>query len=335
MHPSIETVTPSSSAYTPPHIKAFRRAALLTTLATYFLIFLGGLVRVSGAGLGCPDWPRCFDRWIPPTDASQLPATVDISAFNFTLAWIEYINRLVGVVIGFLILATAFLAVRRFSSNKKILLPSIASLLLVIFQGWYGSKVVESELNPNTVTIHLVVALVIISLLVYVTQQAYFLESPVEEARATYPEKSLWVAALWALTIFQVILGTQVRGALQLLRETMPLSTDLEWMENVGALGHIHGVFGMLVAGATWFVGYTLLTQSKSPSPLVSRSLQAMMGLMLAQVMLGGAMVSIGMPGLIQIFHQWIASVQIGLMLIVYVALREKRVAMKTPVYAV
>jgi len=91
-------------------MKYFSRFSTLTTLLTYILIFVGGLVRVSGAGMGCPDWPKCFGRWIPPTSLDQLPTDIDPAQFNIVLAWIEYSNRLVGVVIGLMITATLILA---------------------------------------------------------------------------------------------------------------------------------------------------------------------------------------------------------------------------------
>ena len=73
-------------------MKLFQFFAYLSTGMTYLLIFIGGLVRVSGAGMGCPDWPKCFDRWIPPTNIDQLPEHIDPSKFNIVLAWIEYSN---------------------------------------------------------------------------------------------------------------------------------------------------------------------------------------------------------------------------------------------------
>ena len=76
---------------------SFQKLALWTTAVTYFLILVGGLVRASGAGLGCPDWPRCFGSWIPPASAAELPPQFDASQFNRTLMWTEYLNRLLGV----------------------------------------------------------------------------------------------------------------------------------------------------------------------------------------------------------------------------------------------
>ena len=90
----------------PGRFSSFQRLALWTTATTYLLILVGGLVRASGAGLGCPDWPRCFGGWIPPASAADLPPGFDPAQFNATLMWTEYLNRLLGVTVGLLVLAT-------------------------------------------------------------------------------------------------------------------------------------------------------------------------------------------------------------------------------------
>jgi len=96
----------------------------MAAVVTYLLIFTGGLVRVSGSGLGCPDWPKCFGRWIPPTSVSQLPPDWDPAQFNFTLAWIEYLNRLFGVFTGLIILVAAILAVKHFAKVQESFFPA-------------------------------------------------------------------------------------------------------------------------------------------------------------------------------------------------------------------
>ena len=153
-------------------LSSFQRLALWTTATTYFLILVGGLVRASGAGLGCPDWPRCFGGWVPPASAAELPPQFDPSQFNQTLMWTEYANRLLGVAVGFLIFATAISAWRHHRRNPRILWTTIGAFLLVGFQGWLGGRVVAHELAAWIVTVHMIVALVIVQMLLYVTVAA-------------------------------------------------------------------------------------------------------------------------------------------------------------------
>ena len=121
-------------------MKSFRRLAFFSTIATYLLIFVGGLVRVSGAGLGCPDWPKCYGRWFPPLSVNDLPPDIGATSLTVVLSWIEYINRLVGVSVGFLILAVAIMALVRYRKLPKILWPSLLAAVLVAYQGWQGGR---------------------------------------------------------------------------------------------------------------------------------------------------------------------------------------------------
>src|SRR5437868_8273358 len=108
---------------------SFQRLALATTATTYLLILVGGLVRASGAGLGCPDWPKCFGRWIPPLSKKDVPAAIDPSLFNVTKAWTEYVNRLLGVSVGLLIFSTLVLAFLHHRHARRILVPTITAFL--------------------------------------------------------------------------------------------------------------------------------------------------------------------------------------------------------------
>ena len=136
---------------------------------TYLLIFIGGLVRVSGAGMGCPDWPKCFGRWIPPTSLSQLPDYIDPEKFNLVLAWVEYLNRLFGALVGLIILITFILGYIHFKQSNKVFVPITAAFFLTLLEGWVGAKLVDTVLDPITITIHLLLALVIIGLIIYLS----------------------------------------------------------------------------------------------------------------------------------------------------------------------
>ena len=154
-------------------------------LAVYFLILVGGIVRASGAGMGCPDWPTCFGRLIPPTEESQLPADYHEryalgyknTQFNPVKTWTEYLNRLAGVTIGLLIILTAWRSRIYLKADNRFLL-SLTAFFLVGFQGWLGSTVVASNLTPLIITFHMLLALIIVALLIYILARSQKLSGP-------------------------------------------------------------------------------------------------------------------------------------------------------------
>jgi heme a synthase len=307
-------------------MSAFSRFGVLTTAITYLLIFAGGLVRVSGAGMGCPDWPKCFGRWFPPTSVDQLPAHVDPVLFNFTLAWIEYVNRLLGMITGLLIAALAVWAIARYSRVRRIVWPAVVAALLVAFQGWQGSQVVASHLEPVVVTVHLILALVIVSLLVWVTLQAWFHDNRETGRQAGYPRATRKLALLlWIVALVQIGLGTQIREALEIVRRQLPLATPADWYAAVGAINHIHLFLGLALAGLTWFVGHRLLTRSREPHILAVQSMVTMMVLVGFQIALGFGFILLGIPAILQLLHQWVAALYIGLILILFVTTGRSR----------
>ena len=300
-------------------VTPFRRFAVFTTISTYILIFVGGFVRVSGAGLGCPDWPKCFGRWIPPTDVSQLPPEMDPSLFNFTLAWIEWVNRLIGMSVGLLIAATGIWAIVRFRKQRKIVVPAVLAAFLVAFQGWQGSVVVSSLLEPVVVTVHMLLALIIVSLLTYLTQQAYYLEHPTAGRATEYPGATRAITLLlWPLTLVQVGLGTQIRSVLETLADRWPLLADTERLARVGWLNHSHLTLGILIAVVTVFLGWRVLTRTVALSTLAQQVMIAMMVLVGVQIMIGGGFLFAGIPAMVQVFHLWVATLFIGCLLLFF-----------------
>lgn len=295
-------------------IIVLRRLALGSTLITYLLIFLGGLVRVSGAGLGCPDWPKCFGRWIPPLSAAQVPAEFNAATFNLTLAWIEFVNRLAGMITGLFILVTAVWAIMHFRRQPRIVLPATAAAVLVAVQGWYGSIVVSSHLQSITVSVHLVLALIIVGLLIYLTQRAYILEYEAENFTRSEPSgMRRFVLFLWLFAFIQILLGTQVRTAIEELLQDYPLLFGTEIIRNIGSINYIHSVFGLLVAFLT-FVLMLLLwrKQDRNISPFARMMGLGLMALVVIQILIGSGMEIFGVPEIMQVFHLWIAALFFG-----------------------
>ena len=281
-------------------LSSFQRLALWTTAATYFLILVGGLVRASGAGLGCPDWPRCFGSWIPPASAAELPPQFDPSLFNPTLMWTEYLNRLLGMTVGFLILATVVSAWRHHRREPRILWTTVAALLLTGFQGWLGGRVVAAELAAWIVTAHLIVALVIVQLLLYSTVRTW--------SKASEPPSPFLILLILA-TMIQIGLGTQVRGAID-----RALGSGLSRagaLESVGLLDHLHRSAALAVfAGAIATVMWLRTKFPKQSTPL--RWAYVVTGLAALQIALGVVMAYVSLEPAAQVAHLTVASLLLG-----------------------
>ena len=309
-------------------MRKFKALAIASVLATYFLIFLGGLVRVSGAGLGCPDWPKCFGGWIPPLSVSQLPADLDPNSFNFTLAWIEYINRLAGISIGILIAILAISAIVKFRRQPRILVPSVLAGLLTVFQGWQGGQLVATELEPVIVSAHLVIALAIVSLLVYIAQRVHYLQNPDAEGESSYPGKAqAWTVVIWVFAVIQVILGTQLRESIEAAIGNHPLLFGRALFGEIGAIKFVHPIFGIFTAVFVVLIFRRLLLSSSKPSALVWQSSWTLIGLTIIQLLLGFIMIWVAIPQVAQVLHLWVSALMIGVILIAYTALAFKREA--------
>ena len=120
-------------------------------LSAFFQVTLGGIVRVTDSGLGCPDWPLCHGQIVPPFDTATL---------------IEYSHRLSGSVLGLLVIATLAIAWTRFRANRLVWRMSVASLVLVIAAGILGGITVLTELAWQYRLLHLAIAEMLIACLI-------------------------------------------------------------------------------------------------------------------------------------------------------------------------
>lgn len=200
-------------------ISLYRRSARTSFFLVIFLVFVGGIVRSTGAGMGCPDWPKCFGKWVPPTKASEVPFSYysdPLSSrdghliFNPIKTWTEYVNRLLGVLIGISVIIQLIMAFRcKVPSVSKLM--SLLAFVLVCFQGWLGAKVVSSDLRPFVITTHLVVALLIGLALVI----GLSFSNPTTYKVFSFENRNLSSALLYvglSMLLVQFFLGTEVRS---------------------------------------------------------------------------------------------------------------------------
>ena len=306
----------------------FRRIGILTIFAVYVVILMGGVVRASGAGMGCPDWPTCFGQWIPPTDESQLPANYheiyaergyENTQFNPVKTWTEYTNRLVGVTIGFLIFLTAWSSRIYLKSDKTIFYLSLGSFFLVGFQGWLGSSVVASNLKPVIITLHMLLALVLVALLIYTIarSQREFL-SQIDTRSLPDKFKTVLIAAM-VMTLVQVSMGTQVREAVDFIaREHIERQY---WRDDFPVIFYIHRSFSSIILFTNLWLVWKLY-QSVSKQSLLFRTGLALATLVIIAILAGVSLDRLGVPAIVQPIHLLMANLIFGAQFFLYSCLK-------------
>lgn len=300
----------------------FRRFGIATIFAVFFLIFVGGLVRSTGSGMGCPDWPKCFGQYIPPTDISQLPVDYktkfsvlgkEIADFDVYKTWIEYLNRLVGVVIGFLVLITLVFAYPYLKTKPKIFWLSFLAFVLVGFQGWIGSKVVSSDLAAWMITIHMFIALLIVALLIYTvtaSQEFYVIQFKKDSSLR-------WVLILaLVISLIQIISGTQVRESVDHVAKLLGEAYRTQWptffMETI--IFKLHRSWSILSLGISIYLIFKYRNLFERNS-LIYRSGLGIVLLLCAQALSGSILVNLGFPKEVTALHLTVGSIIAGLQL--------------------
>jgi len=294
----------------------FFQSAVVSTILSYLLIFVGGLVRVSGSGMGCPDWPRCFGRWIPPTNVEQIPSYIDPTAFNIVLAWIEYGNRSLGVLVGFSIIILNIIAIYCFRKEAKLFISAILSLILVLANGALGAIVVSSVLNPFLVSLHMILALMLVSVLSYACIESYKLIH-VEKFKNLEGNKTLSNSLIlfWILIFVEILLGTGIRTNLELVSIENPLLSKGELLNALDSYKYFHSFLGFTLL----FLSIYIYAKLKNNSLYIVKFLGIfILGMIIVQIFLGEMMVFFELPQLTRLFHTWGSSWLVGVIIILY-----------------
>ncbi len=281
---------------------------------TFLVILAGSVVRASGAGMGCPDWPKCFGQWIPPTDASQLPANYreiyaargyDTTEFNALKTWTEYVNRLLGATLGLVILATALVSLRVLRSDKKVPLLAFGALFLVGFQGWLGARVVASNLTPTVITVHMAAALLLVAVLVNLSLVTA--KGRCNVGALTAGSMVYWMLGVVLLiTLLQFFIGTQVREQVDFF--STGVNTDrYSWLARLDTLYLVHRLLSPIVVLSNLLLA-SVIAKATVARGLVNRLVWALLLLLAVEVVAGAGLAILGLPPVLQPVHLLVAA---------------------------
>ena len=320
----------------------FTKIAKVTLVLVYLVIIAGAVVRMTGSGMGCPDWPKCFGYYIPPTEQSQLefqpnhaykkgiviikkeslvvaksnftssenfeaenwePYTKhDYAIFNPTHTWVEYINRLFGAIAG---LATLVLAIASFGFWKKKKIIPLLSFLVVFgmgFQAWLGKTVVDSNLSPLKITIHMVMALLIVAVMLMIIYKS---QPDIKPFTYNTTFRNVMVFAI-ILTLTQVVFGTQVRQYVDEQVKAVGYVKSL-WLETPELNFYIHRTLSVLVVFTTAWL--SLMNKKLN---LGYKKINIILILIVLEIVTGILMYYFDFPFSTQTFHLVIASILFG-----------------------
>ena len=259
------------------------RKTIISIVIVYLVILAGGIVRMTGSGMGCPDWPKCFGFLIPPTERSQLVwksnseynknqiviideklfyandkfkskskfemsnwseyTKHDYSKFNVYHTWIEYINRLIGAIAGLSVLIL-FVNSLKFLKTKKIITGlSFLALIAIIFQAWLGKMVVDSNLTANTITVHMLMAIILLFILFSILA----ISNPSKKRVKISRNISILVLISIVLLLIQIITGTEVRKFIDIKMELLNYTEKDRWIENISSSFSFHRSFSWAI----------------------------------------------------------------------------------------
>jgi cytochrome c oxidase assembly protein subunit 15 len=264
--------------------RTFRKVAKIALILVYIVIIAGAVVRMTGSGMGCPDWPKCFGYYIPPTNAETLQwqpnrdfkkgqaiikdstlwiATADFRSaqiyktknwemytkhdyaeFNVWHTWIEYINRLVTVILGIPMIVLLILSLFLFKTDKKLTYITILTLIVLAVQALLGKIVVDTNLKTGMITVHMVIAFVLIALLLLVIYRSGNQNNILEKLN---PSIKNLILITTVITLLQVIIGTQVREFIDQQIDLLGEQSKNLWLQEPALKFYVHRSFSIVI----------------------------------------------------------------------------------------
>ena len=336
----------SSSSLTNQREHLFRRLALLTVITIYLLILAGGIVRSTGSGMGCPDWPRCFGRWVPHTEVSQLPLNYQEIygaklkgevEFNPVKTWIEYVNRLLGAFAGLLVFALLLVSIPYLKYDKRVFYWSLVSFVLIGLNGWLGSRVVATELAPYLVTLHMLLAILVVFALLFVMAISFtgrVRVEPISQNTRVVNQILLWAMVL---SVIQVLIGTQVRESIDEVIQRIGYSERYRWIDSLDFRFYIHRSFSLVILVFHLAVIYQLRKHTTTKG-LLSQLITALIVMVVVEILSGIVLAYFAVPAAAQPIHLTLAIVILGLQFVALLVLNADQLlrnrAVQQPIYS-
>jgi cytochrome c oxidase assembly protein subunit 15 len=324
----------------------FQKINLLSIVLLFILILAGGVVRSTGSGMGCPDWPKCFGGYMPPTNVSQLPAdykqkymngrlaknqrfakTLDIfgytdlarriredrsvlipEEFNAAKTWTEYVNRLIGVASGFFLIAVSIYSFSYWGTNKLIPILSVFNLILIGFQGWLGSIVVSTNLTSWIITVHLLLALAIlaISIATYHLARVYG-KYKLKVNLLTH----IITLIVLLLSILQISFGAEVREKIDSIASRLQQGYRGDWVTDAGTIFFQHRDMAAIVLLGN-IVLYALIKKGFNRHSIQQQIMSFTFLMLIFQIVTGILLTYVSLPPMAQAAHILLASLIFG-----------------------
>ncbi len=328
----------------------FQRIAVTAFVCLEVLIFIGAMVRATGSGLGCPDWPFCYGCVVPPTSADQIdftkldlakfkkkaeqhgrdPNTITVESlraeFNPVATWVEYCNRLSSIPVSLSVLALFIASFGQLKLGRPgVALASGTAFILLIVNAWLGARVVLSGLKPGTITIHMALAIVMVCVVVYAawrgTDKPWTFDiKSLSTPQTTSSSIRLGAMILFALIVIEGVMGSQVREMTDSLAKTHFGQPRLAWSRELEQtwVYLVHRSFSWLILG----LGGFLVMKSRPADPTATKLQKIIFGLIIGQMCLGIVLSQVGILAIAQICHIGLSSLLVSALFLWLLAAR-------------
>lgn len=302
-----------------------QKLALVSIVLLIVLIFAGAIVRVTGSGLGCPDWPTCWGKIIPPTSAEEIDVSILeervgrfrksaqrfgrdpdeitvaklLAEFDPVQTWIEYLNRLLALPV---LLANFILMIACLKSRRLPRL-GIAAFSLVIISALTGIVVVASGLRAGAVTIHMALAFLQLFVLTYLYWAGGRKGEP--RARVAGPSRPM-VLVLLVLVMIEWAMGSQIREVTDNLMREYGVDSRASWINEISQswVYLVHRSFSWSILLAALWLGHHAGWEGRVP-----RLVLALVG---SLMVMGLVLSTSGIHAVVQVLHVGIAGVLVS-----------------------